>query len=87
MSVRRVSSAEASQISDTRMAFFDESYNRKIDIKPGQYYAIIADSPDRGVIISDKPIEGFAQATSFCRVGRVSDMESTTCVFYSDRTI
>jgi hypothetical protein len=81
MIANRISSADARTIPSAKMYSFDE-YSRKASIRAGQYYKIIADSPDSGIVISDKPIEGFMRAEYNCRIGKVSGIENcATCIF------
>jgi len=82
MSFERVSSADARAIPGAKIYLFSDREDRKVSIQAGQYYRIVADSPDSGVVISDTPIDGFAQAEYNCRVGKVSGVENcATCIF------
>lgn len=77
----RISSAQARAIPNTKIYSFDEE-SRKVSIRAGQYYKIVADSPDSGIVISNKPIEGFMQAEYNCRIGKVYGIENcATCIF------
>ncbi len=82
MTNNRISSVEAKEISGVKIYSFSDYDSGKIAIRAGQYYKIVADSPDSGVVISDKPIEGFAMAEYNCRIGKVSEIENcATCIF------
>lgn len=80
MSAKRIGLEEASRICGAEITLFANT--PKVPIRAGQYYAIIANSPDVGVAISDEPIEGFTRVNRDYRIGKACDIATSAAAFF-----
>ncbi len=81
MTSKRIDYADAEQIPNARIFYFDCIPDGRADIAPEQFYRVVANGSDIGVIISDYRIDGFEKAPGHYKIGRAGG-ESGSAVFF-----
>ncbi len=83
MVARRIGSEEAKRIPGAQISCFSDFPSGRVSVSKGSYYAIVADSPERGVVVLDRPYKGFVRADADYLVGRAGgDSGSVVCFNY-----